>query len=466
MTFKSKPANILFINPPLYFSNHQPQSLDISLPPLGLLYLATFINQKSSLFKAKIIDIAAENKNLSQTLSIIKRQKPLVVCLSAMTPQLQGLITLAKAIKKQNPQQLIILGGSHISGDPDFINRHPKLFNYAITGEAEITLLETLIKIQQKQKIAKIQTGQICQKLDHLPLPDRHLINRSLYQKTESLLFSRGCPFCCYYCSRPAISRHVRYRSAPNLISEIKKTCSYHQGQIDFQDDTFTLLQKPVINFCQKVISQKMKLSWTCNTRIDRVNSKLLSLMKQAGCRQINFGIESANFHLRRQVIKKGSFTNLQIKKIFQLCKNLNIKIAAYFMIGHPDETKKQIEQTQKMILTYPIDILGLSIPLPFPGSPLYQIAKKQGFISSKIIDHFATGKLGLGYANVYPQYHPRHLSLDYLHQKMRQINRRFYLRPKIIYSNLSTIISQPQRSFQDLFSLVKHGMSGRKPYQ
>ena len=459
-------SKILFINPPLYFLDNQPRSLDNSLPPLGLLYLATYINQNSPVFKAKIIDIGTEKIKLNQISSLIKRHQPLAVCLSAMTPQLQGLYSLAKLIKKKYPRQIIVLGGSHISGDPDFINRHKKLFDYAITGESEITLLQTLRKISQNKKIPKIQTGQICLHLDQLPIPDRRLIKRRLYQKTESLLFSRGCPFHCYYCSRPAISRHIRYRSAANLISEIKQTQIYHQGQLDFQDDTFTLKKQPVINFCQQVVHQKMKLSWTCNTRIDMVDKTLLNLMKKAGCHQINFGIESANFRLRTQTIKKGGFSNRQISQTLKTCHRLNIKVAAYFMIGHPQESKKQIDQTEKMILNFPIDILGLSIPLPFPGSTLYQIAQKEGIISPKIIDAFTAGKLGLGYANIYPQYHPPDLSLSYLHQKMRQINRHFYLRPRTVFANLNTIISRPQKSLIDLFSLIKYGMSGRKPYK
>ena len=457
---------ILLINPPLYFSDNLPRSLDISLPPLGLLYLATYINKKSTNFKAKIIDIGAENIKLNQINSYIKKHKPIAVCLSAMTPQLQGLYSLAKIIKKRYPWQIIILGGSHISGDPDFIKRHSSLFDYAITGESEISLLKTLEKIKKGEIVPKIQAGKICLQLDDLPIPDRHLIKRHLYQKNESLLFSRGCPFHCYYCSRPAISHLVRYRSPLNLITEIKKTYQYHHGLVDFQDDTFTLRKEPVIGFCQSIIDQKIKLSWTCNTRIDMVDKKLLTLMKKTGCRQINFGVESANYNLRRQVIKKGNFTNQQIEKMFLICQSLKIKVAAYFMIGHPTESKTQINQTLKMILDFPISILGLSIPLPFPGSALYQIAQKEGFISSQMIDDFALGKLGIGYANVYPQYHPSTLSQNYLHQKMRQINRSFYLRPKIVLSNLTNILSQPQKAFLDLISLLKYGMSSRKPYK
>ena len=466
MKSASGEKTVLFINPPLYFDSRlQPQSLDVSLPHLGLLYLATYINHHSQIFRAKIIDIGAQNLNLEQTINKIKKTNPLAICLTAMTPQLQGLYTLATAIRQTGPQT-VILGGPHISGDPDFINRHPRLFDYAITGEAETTLLQSLNKLHLHQKIPLIQSGKAVRNLNRLPIPNRHLINRRLYQPAESILFSRGCPFHCYYCSRPAISRLVRYRSTSNLISEIKQTYQYHHSLIDFQDDTFTLRHPPIINLCQTIIRQKIKLSWACNTRVDMVDKKLLTLMKKAGCRQINFGIESASLQLRHQIIKKGNFTNRQIQQTFQTCRSLKIKVAAYFMIGHPTETKKNLQATRKMIMTYPIDILGLSIPLPFPGAPLYKIAEKQGIISSQIIDNFACGKIGLGYSDIYPQFHTPALSPDYLHRQMTQINRRFYLRPRTVFSNFKSIMSSPKKSLNDLTSLIKYGMSSRKPYK
>ena len=57
---------VLLINPPLYFQKDQPKSLDVSFPPLGLLYLASYINKNSKDFKAKIIDIGNEKDSLIQ----------------------------------------------------------------------------------------------------------------------------------------------------------------------------------------------------------------------------------------------------------------------------------------------------------------------------------------------------------------------------------------------------------------
>jgi len=459
---------ILLLNPPLYFIDNQPKSLDVSFPPLGLLYLGSYINKNSSKFKVKIIDIGNEQKSLTEIIKTIKKIKPYVIGITSMTPQLQGALEIAQSLKDNFKKTPIFLGGPHVSADPEFIKRHHQFFDYAITGEGEITFLESLNKIIKKEKLPLIQQSTPPLKLDDLPFPDKKLINRQNYKQTESMLFSRGCPFQCYYCSRPSISHLIRYRSPNNLISEIKKCYRYCKGNISFQDDTFTMDRNKVIDFCQKVIKQKLKISWDCNTRIDLVDFELLSFMKQAGCHQINFGIESGNERVRKEIIHKGNFTNKDISKVFDFCKKLKIKIACYFMIGHPTETKKELNDTKNMILNSKIDILGLSIPTPFPGSALYDISLKEGIISPKIIDKFAQKNLGIGYSGIYPVYIPKRIGRDYLYSFLKQINRKFYINSKTIVNRFFKDLLSPKQfknDLKDFISLIINGVSSRKPY-
>lgn len=459
---------VLLLNPPLYFENDKPKSLDVSLPPLGLLYLASYINKNSKTFKAKIIDIGNEKLSLLEIIKKIKTIKPFVVGITSMTPQLQGTLELAVNIKNNIKNVPIFLGGPHVSADPNYVKRHHKIFDYAIIGEGEITFLNSLNKLLQKKHIPKIQKSIPPLDLDILPVADKKLIKRYQYKQTESMMFSRGCPFQCYYCSRPSISHIVRYRTVKNLISEIKKCYPFCKGKISFQDDTFTMRRDKVIEFCQEIIIQKIKISWDCNTRIDLVDKELLTLMKQAGCKQINFGIESGNERVRKQIIHKGNFSNKDIYKVFKYCKTLKIIIACYFMIGHPTETKKELNDTKNMILNSKIDVLGLSIPTPFPGSVLYEIALKEGIISPSIIDDFSSKKLGLGYSGIYPIYISNNINRDYLFNLMKYINRKFYLNINTFINHfLKDILSPIQfiSDAKDFFSLIKNGITTRKSY-
>ncbi|MEI6126946.1 MAG: radical SAM protein [Pseudomonadota bacterium] len=460
--------NILLINPPLFFSNGEPKTLDVSVPPLGLLYLATYINTYSSDFRAKVIDMGAENFSLSRLSSIMREENPFSIGISSMTPQLQGAVETAQAVKKVKPDVKIFLGGPHISADTDFINRHRALFDYAITGEAEKSLLESLENLLHKRPIPVIQAGQAIEDLDTIPLPDMELIKREKYCKTQSMLFSRGCPFKCYYCSRPSISKKVRYRSVENLIAEIHQTYKHSGGSINFQDDTFTMDRKKIVELCHALQHEGLKVIWECNTRIDLVDDELLGLMKNAGCSSINFGIESGSERVRKDVIHKGDFTNIKIKEVFDQCKRHKIKIVCYFMIGHPTETKSELQETKTMILSSGIDLLGLSIPTPFPGSPLYDLAEKAGIVSTRIIDQFAYKKLGEGYTAVYPVYAPPAIPRDYIFKEMQSINRRFYISPRMFIKRLRKNILSPtslKKDCIDLGSMIFRGVTSRKSY-
>ncbi len=460
---------VLLINPPLYFSDGIPRSLDVSAPPLGLLYLASYINHYSDELEASIMDVGAEGFNIDDVKEKISSMDPFVIGISSMTPQLQGAMELARAIKFDlNCSAKVFFGGPHISADSGFAQRHADVFDYAITGEAEKTFLDSLHKLVSGEEIPTLQTSEVVMELDKIPVPDKTLIKRKLYLKSESMLFGRGCPFHCYYCSRPSISRKVRYRSVENLLGEIKACYEFCEGHLHFQDDTFTMRRDIVVEFCNEVKKSGLRLYWDCNTRIDLVDDDLLKLMHEAGCVQINFGVESGNEKVRRDVINKGKFTNDCIKEVFESCRRHDINIACYFMIGHPTETKEELQETQDMILNSDIDVLGLSIPIPFPGSTLYDIAKKEGIIDEDIIDQFADKKLGEGYAGIYPVYVAEGMPYEYVSQVMRDINRKFYVNFKTFWSRLKQDISSFERlktDALDLISLILRGMSVRKPY-
>lgn len=467
ITAKFKKKIILF-NPPLYFSAGKPQALDVTVPPLGLLYLASYLNKNLPGFQANVVDIVVDGYSLEAINDLVKKEKPFLVGLTAMTPQLQGAVELGESLKKEFPGLKIFLGGPHLSADPDFINRFEHIFDYGITGEAEKTFTQSIKKLWRKEKIPHLQKGNIITDLDLLPFPDKRLIKRARYSSSESMLFGRGCPYQCYYCSRPSISRLVRYRSADNLIKEIKNVYQYCQGKIDFQDDTFTLNRERVIEFCQKVKDERLKLKWRCNTRIDLVDEQLLGWMKRGGCELIHFGIEAGNEKIRRDVVKKGNFTNDQIYQTVKFCHKAGIKFAGYFIIGHPGEGKRELQETKKMILESDIDLVGLSIPTPFPGSRLYEIAKEKGIVSQEVIDRFARKELGEGYVGNYPIYISDKVTRDYIFRLMQEINRKFYLNWRTFYRRLKEDITSFPRLKQDLLdliALVKKGVSTRKPY-
>jgi len=460
---------VLLINPPLYFSDGIPYSIDTAVPPLGLLCLASYINEYSDYINIEVLDIAPYKISVNELKAKLHQHEYMAFGITSMTPQLQGAVETAKVIRQEVGNDIpIFLGGSHISSSPNFLTYYENIFDYGITGEAEKTFLESLHSIMNGKSIPKIQQSEIIANFDSVPFDYRGLLDRSKYQASETVLYSRGCPFKCYYCSRPAIDKKIRYRSLDNIIQQLTDCYEQSKGYIDFQDDTFTINRKKVIEFCQGIKETGLKFHWMCNTRIDLVDEELLSCMSDSGCYQINFGVESGNERIRKEIIKKGQFTNEQVYQVFGWCRKHKIEVGAYFMLGHPTETKAELEDTKKMVLNAKIDILGLSISTPFPGSQLYDIAKNENIINEQMIIDFAEKRLGEGYAGIYPVYVPKGMTHDYLLEQIAFLNRKFYLNVGTFWKRLKkdlTSFKQLKSDAKDFFALVMKGTSSRKPY-
>lgn len=459
-------SEILLINPPIYYKEGIPQILDVSYPPLGILYLAAVLEKEK--IKTDIIDIGAVNQSLNETISYIKKIKPKIVGITAMTPLLQGTVSLAKAIKNEFKDKIKVgLGGSHISADPEFIDRI-KYFDFGIQGEAELTFLDLIKKILNNKKVKGIYKGEIYKDLDKIPWPARDKINLTKYLKRASLLATRGCPFHCYYCSRPAVSDFVRVRDPKDIVDEMEWLYPHCGGDYLFQDDSLTIRKEHTLKLCDEMLSRKKKFRWGAYTRIDLVDEDLLKKMGESGCYSLTFGIETGNNKLRSELIGK-KFNNDQIKKVIGLCNKYKIYADGFFMLGHPGETIKQIEETKKFILNNNFNIVGVSIATPFPGSKLWDYAVKEGIIDKSYIDNFAIGKSGSGYAGVYPVYHPRNISLESLYDYRKEIMRKFYLSPKYIFRRIVKDVKSPSNLIIDIkegINVLWKGSSARSPYK
>ncbi len=458
-------TQVILIYPPVYYQKDIPQVLDVSYPPLGILYLASVLEQNN--ISVKVIDVGAQKQSLTQTLKIIKKEKPIIVGFSTMTPLLQGTVTLAKKIKKLNKNIKICLGGPHISADPEFINR-VKYFDFAITGEAEDTLLETYKKIIKNQKIDKIIISKTPKNLSLIPWPAYHLIDLSRYHQTASIMATRGCPFNCYYCSRPCISNIVRCRQVKDVIGEMDSLFNHCGGNYLFQDDSLTINRDFMVDFCHQLIKQNKKYRWAGYTRVDLVDDKLLKLMSQAGCYSLTFGIETGDEKIRNEVVLKR-FSNQKVIDTIKLCNKYKIEANGFFMFGHPTEKPKNLLNTIDFVLKNDFKIIGVSIATPFPGSILWQYALNEGIVDSKFIDNFALGKFGQGYSGIYPVYIPKTLNREWVYLQRKKIFRKFYLRPKYILKRIINDIKSFDRLKTDIvegFSVLIRGSSSRAPYK
>lgn len=458
-------VDVLLVYPPITFKKGLAETLDVTRPPLGLLYVASALEKND--ISVKIIDVGAERLGIEDVLLIIEKERPSVVGISSMTTNLQGTVQLAKEIKNKFGDKITIgLGGAHVSADHEFVNRFSRMFDFGLVGEGEITFPKIIRKILNKAPFERINYGETTLNLDEIPFPARHLVKNNRYQRTTGIMASRGCPYVCIFCSRPAVPKKIRFRSPENIVEEMEICFNNCRGEFIFEDDTFTLRREQTFKLCEEMVRRKLDARWSAITRADLVDEPLLVKMRQAGCNELTFGIESGTPRVRNQIIKKG-LTDRQIFEAIALCNRIGIKVNVFLMLGFPTETREELNETANFAGKLKINIVGIHLTLPMPGAPLFNMAQEEGLISEDIVDRFATEELGKGFRGVWPVYVPRGLYINELYHARRIGYYKFYFRPKYIMCRLLNDLKSWKQLKTDArvaISLLLHGRSEGSP--
>jgi len=217
--------------------------------------------------------------------------------------------------------------------------------------------------------------------LDILDFPAKHLFHKEHYFRDESdsarfgnMVTSRGCPYGCTYCSNEVFGRRWRSRSPQNVVAEIKQLMeTYGARKFNLMDDAATIDQKRIMEICQLIIDDKLDIQWTCVTRLNATSPELLAKMKEAGCVNISYGIESGNPNTLKR-IKKG-LTVEQAEQAVKYTHEAGVECSVNFMYGFPWETPEDIRKTTefiKKIRPYITYIQPGGVLTPYPATQIY----------------------------------------------------------------------------------------------
>lgn len=458
-------SDVVLITSPMAFLGKKAKLGDeTSIPWMGVLYLASYLEKNG--FSVKVYDPGPEKMTLAQVIKKLKKDRPKIVGISSLTSGIKSAVMLAKSIKSEFKKEIIVgIGGSHINVDPTFINRYP-CFDFSVAGEGELTFTEIVKKIIQGKKLTqKIFQGKNVENLDEIPFPARHLIDIRNYYPTEyakaksklsvGIVGSRGCPFNCNFCSRDKNWRKVRFRSGKNIVAEMKNVAEKFGNRFTFTDDALTLNHKVVEEMCDEIRRSGNKFVWNAMTRADCVNEKLIIKMKNAGCEELFFGVESGNDRVRNKVINKN-LSDEAIRKAIRLCQKHGVRASIFLMLGFPTETKEELEDTVNFGLRFQPDFIGVHLTIPFPGSELFEIGIKEKKYPKNLVDLYATGKLG-EFMEKWPFYIPSGMTKDYLIKAKKRAYRKFYLSFPWILRRLRLWLKNKQEFKHDL-GLVKIG--------
>jgi len=465
---------ILLINPPAesLMRSFAPDSITEEMgfyPPMGLMYVASYaLEAFGSRFQVRVLDAQVEGMDDRGVEEFLKREKPDVVGITCMTFLMINALRVARIVKKINPKTFVLMGGVHPTIYPEEVVSQPEIDGVVI-GEGEVAFSELLDALSKRKSLSGIkgvgykENGRILinsgtpfiQDLDSLPIPDRELVPYKKYYNLlgtgkeimTGLLTSRGCPHNCIFCTSKD-GRVCRMRSSENVVKEIEMCVA--KGITDFNviDDTYTINRKRILSIADLIIKKDLKITMDINARVDQVDQEMLDKLAQAGCNRIRFGVESGNPEVLKN-LRKG-ITLDQVREAFKMAKKTGLITFAYFMLGSPGESVKEVKQSIRLAKEIDPDFVQFLITTPFPASELYDLGLDKG-----ILKHDYWRKFSMSPDNGFiPQWWTENFSPQELEKWQKKAHLSFYYRPKYVWNQLKKV-----RSIKELKRKAQAGL-------
>lgn len=434
------------------------------MPPLGLLSIMAWLERHG--LDSEIIDCYATPLPQDALVAEIVRRNPDLVGFSCTTSSFLEGNRIAEAIKAINPRITVVFGGAHAcTMGPPLLDRFPAI-DYLVLGEGEQTMLELLqancsnpaaipglaYRDSQGNGVASAPRDLI-PNLDLLPFPAYHLLpgfpekyKLPLFSSPKfpntSIISSRGCPYQCSYCDRSVFAKGFRFNSPDYILEHVAMLQkNYGIKHVSFYDDLFTFDRTRVAEFCELKKKKGVTVGYNCIARLEHVDEELLTLLKQSGCWQVNFGIESGDPEILKQHRK---FYGLdEVGRKLRMVKDAGMRVKGLFMVGLPGEDEAAIRRTIDYALSLPLDEINVTKFTPFPGAPVYRTLERFGRFNE---DWELMNCMNFVFI-------PNNMTKEQLEGLYDEFIRRFYRRPRINWGYTTMLWKSPH----SVLDFLKH---------
>lgn len=423
---------------------------DISLPPLGLAYLAAVLRQAGH--GVEILDANIEKDPFRAIRDRFDELRPDIVGISVVSELFRTSLKIAAMAKKALPGVTVILGGSHPTVFPEAVAAERDV-DYAVHGEGEDTVVELAAALESGGDLGRIRgiaykkdgravvnpPRPLIQDLDRLPFPAYELLPVARYVPPQvsrppfmGMITSRGCGYRCVFCdARVVLGERYRFHSPERTMTEIKYLIRmFGVREIMFKDSEFVQNRPRIERLCELLIEARLPVRWICNGRVGRTDPALMEKMKAAGCELIMFGIESGDDDILGR-LKKG-FDVGQVRRTFRDARAAGLKTSANFLIGSPGETAADVGKSIRLAREIGTDFAYFDFLFPYPGTELYRTALAEGWIAEDF-DPSAT--------RVFQSpMNATRMDARELPRLLRRAYRSFYFRPRFILGRVLTL--------------------------
>ncbi len=430
------------------------------MPPLGILYIASHL-KKGGKHEVAVLD--ANVLGLSPEETAARAEGFACAGISATTLGYPYAVETARRLKARFPSIKLLFGGPHAqAAHEEVLRENPGLFDFVCYAEGEYAVEQALEHFEGRLPkdavlsmcysgngaMVKNPPAEIPEDLDvfghpaevvqaeYVPLYHEKIL---AFKRLPmfSIFSSRGCPFCCTFCSTPnkfakMYGGKLR-RHSPAWIGEEMELLSRRLGvrEVAFMDDTFNLSKQRVLDLGAEIARRGIDMAWTCNFKAHICDDEMLLVMKRAGCWGIMVGAESGSDRVLK-FIKKG-VTSSQLYDLSVAADRAGIFARASFILGLPSDTPESIEETLAFAKKARFHFPYFQLYIPLPGTEMFGQLEQYGRIIVKDPKQRSASRVN---------YLPAGMDADYLQGKFDRCHKDTFLHPAMVLRHLKFIRS------------------------
>ncbi len=298
-----------------------------------------------------------------------------------------------------------IVGGCHATLAPEEAVAAPGI-DIICLGEGEVPLAALCDRLRAGQdpygipslwlkrngEVVRNPVGPVVENLDDLPIPDFALFDFSRLISTQTFTalasFTRGCPYNCAYCCNqilrsiyPNRKHWLRSRSPQNAIRYLHALKAHYPEAryLRINDDIFHWDEGWLEEF-GRLYRAEFSMPLAVHHRPNMFSKRAARLLREMGCYQVYFGVESGNEYIRNDVLHRH-MSNAQIEQAFAYAHQAGMITTAYNMVGLPFENMARALDTIKLNARIGAERMLNPIYCPYRNTDLYNVAVQEGFI-------------------------------------------------------------------------------------
>ena len=363
-----------------------------SLPPLGLLSLASFLKSRHDV---RVADLSAEDRRAVELREDLEAFHPRLVGVGSVITLWRDVLDVAREVKAFDPSIKVVIGGANATRYPSESLRHRDI-DFVVCGSGQQPLMDLCDSLEGGGEGAGIpgcltakSAGEVpaapvpLHPVDDYPPPDRLALPPALYRvpfapenPATSMMSGVGCPFRCAFCDCRLLAP-VSLRKPAAVVDEMSAVEEIGIRTVLFQDEVFTLRRSRVLEICRGIIARGLNLHWMVKSRVDAVDAGMLDAMREAGCFRVHFGIESGSDATLERMGK--GFTVEKARESVRAVKDAGMECTGNFMLGYPGEDEEAARRTIAFAGSLDLDYRQFFLTVDTPGTDLFREAVAAG---------------------------------------------------------------------------------------